>query len=205
MLTAAPMDRQNDFARCLVNISDDIGNEGTQELLTGARGDAGGVPSSIQIIGKADKVGQNNVVIGSLCGSQSGLARLDATKHCFPALLQLYGDEPITWIAGGIASLRERSLILGLLKFQLDDASVFGFALHPLGFECDVNRHRFNRPEKLPCNRGLNPHSTEGQTWTVTTIDSPSQWTPTLTYRHAATMRRPNTSSGCSSLAGSDG
>jgi len=43
---------------------------------------------------------------------------------------------------------------------------VFGLALHlhPLGFECGVDRHRFNRPEKLPRNSGLNPHSTEDQT-----------------------------------------
>jgi hypothetical protein len=33
MLAAAPMDRQDDLARRLVDIGDDVGNEGAQEPL----------------------------------------------------------------------------------------------------------------------------------------------------------------------------
>jgi hypothetical protein len=193
MLTAAPMDRQNDFVRCLVNIGDDIGDESTQELLTGARGDARSIPSGIEILGKPNEIRRDYAPICSLNLGQSGLARLDTAQRGFPILLQLCRDQPIVWIAGGIAPLRERSLILGLLKLQFDDASVFGLALHvhPLGFECGVDRHRFNRPEKLPRNSGFNPHSTEGQTprqtqhkvWTFTTIDRPSRWATTIAYR----------------------
>jgi hypothetical protein len=36
-------------------------------------------------------------------------------KRCFPALLELSGDETIVGVAGSVAPLRERGLIPGLL------------------------------------------------------------------------------------------
>ncbi len=57
--------------------------------------------------------------------------------------------------------------------------------------KCGINRHRFNRPEKLPRNSGLNPHCTEGQAprqtqhkvWTDATIDGPARWATAVNLR----------------------
>jgi hypothetical protein len=49
MLTAAPMDREDDFARCIIDINNNVGNQGSQQLLTGAHADIGRVPRRRQL------------------------------------------------------------------------------------------------------------------------------------------------------------
>ena len=46
MLAAAPMDREDDLARALVDVGDDVRDEGAQKLLVGAHRHAGRVPAS---------------------------------------------------------------------------------------------------------------------------------------------------------------
>jgi hypothetical protein len=77
MLTAAPMDRQDDLARRLVDIDSDVGDKGTQEPLARAHGHARRVPSGIEIVGQANEIGRRSGRIGRLQFLQSRLAHLD--------------------------------------------------------------------------------------------------------------------------------
>jgi hypothetical protein len=114
-MTAAPMDRQDDLACCLVDIGDDIGDQSAQQPLTRAHGDARRIPRGIEVLGKSGKVGHLHGLIGRACACQSSLACLYTAQRRLPALLQLRGDEAIVGIAGGVAALREGGFILSLL------------------------------------------------------------------------------------------
>ena len=57
MLAAAPMDRQDDLARRVIDIGNDIGDKGAQQPLTRAHGHARRVPCGIEIVGQAGEVG----------------------------------------------------------------------------------------------------------------------------------------------------
>jgi hypothetical protein len=57
MLAASPMDRQDDFARRLVDVGDDVGDEGTQQPLAGAHRYAWRVPCGLEIVRQSGKVG----------------------------------------------------------------------------------------------------------------------------------------------------
>jgi len=78
MLAAAPMDRQDDLARRLVDVGNDVGDKGAQEPLTRAHGHARRVPCGVEIVGKAGEVGRRGGRIRRPHFLQSRLARLDA-------------------------------------------------------------------------------------------------------------------------------
>jgi len=44
MLSTAPMDREHDLARIIIDIDDDFGDQSAQELLAGAHRNARGIP-----------------------------------------------------------------------------------------------------------------------------------------------------------------
>ncbi len=56
VLAASPMNRQDDLARRLVNVGDDVGNKGAQELLTSSHCYVWGIPCGIEVVGKPGKV-----------------------------------------------------------------------------------------------------------------------------------------------------
>ncbi len=56
VLAAAPVNRQYDFARCVVDIDDDVLDEGSQQLLTRAHGHAGRIPGCVEIFGESAEV-----------------------------------------------------------------------------------------------------------------------------------------------------
>ena len=78
MLAAAPMDRQHDLARRVIDVGDDIGDEGTQQPLARAHGHARRVPGRIEIVGQAGEVGRHDDGIRRPRRLQSRLAGLDA-------------------------------------------------------------------------------------------------------------------------------
>jgi hypothetical protein len=78
MLTAPPMDRQDDLARGFVNVGNDIGDEGTQELLVCAHAHAWRVPCRFEVIGQPGKVRHDGGWIRRQHRLQSRLARLHA-------------------------------------------------------------------------------------------------------------------------------
>jgi hypothetical protein len=55
MLAAPPMDRQNDLARLLVDVSDDV-DEGPEKALLSTHAHAWCVPCGFEIIGKSGEV-----------------------------------------------------------------------------------------------------------------------------------------------------
>ena len=77
MLTASPMDRQDDLAHRLVDVGDDVGDKGAEQALAGAHGHAGRVPCRVEIVYEPGEVGRrgNRVRRPRL---YSRLARLDA-------------------------------------------------------------------------------------------------------------------------------
>jgi hypothetical protein len=78
VLAAAPMDRQNDLARGFVDIGDDVGNQGTQQSLARAHGDARRVPCGVEIGGEAGEIRRDDGRIGCPRRVQPRLAGLDA-------------------------------------------------------------------------------------------------------------------------------
>ena len=115
VLAAAPMDRQDDLTRRLVDIGDDVGDQGTQQPLACAHCDTRRVPCELEIVGQASEVGRHGNWLGRLHRFQLRLARLDAAKRRLPTLLELGSDQAIVGIAGGVAPFRERSFISSLL------------------------------------------------------------------------------------------
>jgi hypothetical protein len=100
MLAASPMDRQNDLACLLVDISDDVDNESPEEALASTHGHAGCVPCGFEIVGKSGEVGFSGGRVRRPHRLQSRLASLHATERGFPALLKLRSDQAIIGIAG---------------------------------------------------------------------------------------------------------
>src|SRR3546814_6910219 len=58
MLATFPVDRQNDFTLLFIDISDDIGHERAEELLTTTHVDVRRAPSGLQVGGNASKIGR---------------------------------------------------------------------------------------------------------------------------------------------------
>jgi hypothetical protein len=107
MLAAPPIDRQNDLARLVIDVRDDVDDESSEEALASAHGHAWCVPGSIEVIGKTGEVTRRGGRLWHLHCLQSRFASLHAAKHGFPALLELRGDQAIVGIAGGVAPLGE--------------------------------------------------------------------------------------------------
>src|SRR3546814_2861392 len=59
MLATFPVDRQNDFTLLFIDISDDIGHERAEELLTTTHVDVRRAPSGLQVGGNASKIGRS--------------------------------------------------------------------------------------------------------------------------------------------------
>ena len=165
MLAAAPMDRQDDLARRLVDIGDDVGNEGAQESLASAHADVWRVPGSFEIVGQSGEIRHDSGWVRSSHRFQPCLACRHASQRRFPALLELRGDQPVVGIAGSVAPLSERGVVAGLLHFQLSDALSIALFLHmsPLGLQCRLNCHRLDSTKDLLGDRRIDARAAEGQ------------------------------------------
>jgi hypothetical protein len=86
------MDRQNDLARLLVHIGNDVGYERAEKSLASAHRYARRVPCGFEILGQAGEVGHGGRWVRRAHPLQSRLARLDATQRRLPTLLELRGD-----------------------------------------------------------------------------------------------------------------
>ena len=107
MLTATPMDRQDDMLGLVVDVGDDVGNQGAHDTLTGTHGYARRVPSRLQICGKPGQIRRVRLMVGKAHRVESRFARLHALERRLPALLKLGSDQTIVRIVGGIAPLRQ--------------------------------------------------------------------------------------------------
>ena len=138
------MDRQDDLARRFIDIGDDVGNQGPQELLARAHGHPRCIPRGIEVVRQAGEVGRYDGGVRRSRHRQPILAGLDAAQRRLPALLKLRGDQSIVGIASGIAPFRERGFVSRLLQLQFDDALLFALRFHipPLGLGRRFDRHR---------------------------------------------------------------
>jgi len=164
MLAAAPMDRQDDLARRLVDIGDDVGNEGPQEPLASTHADDWRVPGGFEIVGESSEIRHDSGRVRYSHRIQPRLACRRSSQRRFPALLELRGDQPVVGIAGSVAPLGERGLVAGLLQFQLSDALSFALVLHmsPLGLQGRLNRHRLYSTKDLLGDRRIDARAAEG-------------------------------------------
>src|SRR3954465_12289112 len=131
MLAAAPMDREDDLARALVDVGDDVCDEGAQKLLAGAHRYAGRVPGRFEIVGQAREIRR----LDGRCRRQPVkpcFAGLDPLERGFPALLKLGGNQTMVGIARRIAAFGQRSLVACLLQLEIRDALSFVSAFIPL-------------------------------------------------------------------------
>ena len=166
VLSAPPMDDQDDLARRLVDIDDDLVDQGAHQLLAAAHGDAGCFQAASRSSAKPVKSG------GAMDGCwrrqplKSRLAVLDAAQRRLPVLLQLRGDQSVVGIAGGIAAFGERRLIARLLELELDDALLFGLAFHvpPFRLLRRLDRHRLDGADQLAGDRRIDAQAAEHHT-----------------------------------------
>src|SRR5215471_10536176 len=107
MLAAPPMDRQNDLARLVIDIGDDVDDESSEQALASAHGHAWCVPGSTEVIGKTGEVRRCGDRLWRPHCLQSRFASLHAAKRGFPALLELRSDQAIVGIAGSVPPLGE--------------------------------------------------------------------------------------------------
>src|SRR3954468_16607284 len=192
MLAAAPMDREDDLARALVNVGDDVRVEGAQKLLAGAHRHAGRVPGRFEIVGQARRLGLR----AGGCRRQPFkpcFAGFDSLERGFPALLKLGSDQTIVGIARRIAAFGQRGLVPSLLQLEISDALSFVSAFHPpsLSFQRGLDGHRFHDEEDLPRDRRLNPRAAESQApgsaqhlvGAIATIDRPARASSRIGHR----------------------
>jgi hypothetical protein len=190
------MDCQDDLARPVVNVGDDVDDERPQKALASPHGHARRIPCGIEILGQPGEVGGSGGRVKHPRRLQLRLARLEATKCHLPALLELRGDEAIIGIAGSIAPLRQRGLISGLLQFEFDDALLFTASFHvrASGLHCRLDRHRSDRTQQLLGDRGVDTQTAEReapgqpkhQVRTITAVDGLTRWTARVAYYQAA-------------------
>jgi len=157
------MDREDDFARFFIDINDDVGNQGSQQLLTCAHADIGRVPRRGQLACQISKGIRSYRDSWGLLRGLACFQLLDALQSLFPVLLKLGGDEAIVGIAGGITALRETGLVAGLFNFQGQNAvSVFLLLpVHSLCLKGRFNRHRLHNSQQLLGNCGVYPRAAE--------------------------------------------
>jgi Transposase IS66 family len=77
MLTASPMDRQDDLALRLVDVGDDVGDKGAEQALAGTHGHVRCVPGGIEVVCEPREVGCRGGRVGH-SRLDSRQARLDA-------------------------------------------------------------------------------------------------------------------------------
>jgi hypothetical protein len=79
VLTALPVDRQNDFTCRLVDIDNNIHDQCTNQLLAHAHGDTRRIPGYGKVFGKLCKVRRGDIHRRCACRLQTGLAGLYTT------------------------------------------------------------------------------------------------------------------------------
>src|SRR3546814_13250556 len=107
MLATFPVDRQNDFTLLFIDISDDIGHERAEELLTTTHVDVRRAPSGLQVGGNASKIGRRRGQIDLSRLGQTRFIGFNPPERCFPAILKLGSDQAVIREIGR-ASWRER-------------------------------------------------------------------------------------------------
>jgi hypothetical protein len=166
MLPTAPMDCENDLARGRIVIGDDVGDQCAQQLLARSHRHARRVPRGRQVFCQPSKVWRYSGGVRLPHSVQSRLTGLHPLQSCFPAFFKLRGNQSIIGIARGVAPLRERGLIAGLLQLQFHDALLFALDLHipALGLQCSLNGHRLDRAQQFACDGDIDAHRAEGKT-----------------------------------------
>ena len=92
VLAAAPVDCQDDFARGVVDIGNDVSDQGAQKLLARAHGHSWRAPCGFEIVRQAGEVWGRDGRFRRPHGLQSCFAHLDPAKRRLPALLKLSGN-----------------------------------------------------------------------------------------------------------------
>ena len=109
MLATSPVDGEYNFAGGVIDVSNNVGDERTQELLARPHGDAKRVPSGLKIICEPRKVGRAGW-FRRPARRQTRSKFLDTAKSHFPGVFKLRGNQAIVRITGGVATLRERGV-----------------------------------------------------------------------------------------------
>jgi len=153
------MDCQDDLARRVIDIGNDVGDQGAQKPLARTHGHTWRIPSSIEIVRQAGEVWRHDGRFRRPHRLQARLARLDSPKRRLPTLLKLRGDQAIVGITGSVAPFRKRGFVPSLLQLQLHDALLFTPSFHvpPFGLYRRLDRHRLHRAEKFSSDRGVDP------------------------------------------------
>ena len=116
MLTAAPVDRQNDLAGRLVDVGDNLvqpASAATADACAWSRSESSTRPQGLR------QCPQNRVwpalVIGAFAAFRRDSHSCTRRSVRLPALFERGGDQAIVRVAGGITPLGERGFITGLL------------------------------------------------------------------------------------------
>ena len=183
VLTATPMDREDDLARLVVYINDDIGDQCPQKSLTRTHRNSTSVPGRRQIVRQVRESIGSDLYIRGLFGELARLELVDAPKCLLPALLQLRSDEAVVGIACRVAPFCESGFVASLLEFQIQDPVLvlLLFTVHPLCLERCFDRHRLHNPQNLSRDGGVHA-------WPA---KSHATWQPHHKVRPVAAIHRP--------------
>src|ERR1700733_2622545 len=115
MLATSPVDGEYNFAGGVIDVSNNGGDERTQELLARPHGDARRVPSGLKIICEPRKVGRAGW-FRRRARRQTRFKFLDTAKSHFPGVFKLRGtnrlsDSIIHCVHSKPRSLSEKSLV----------------------------------------------------------------------------------------------
>jgi hypothetical protein len=196
MLTTLPVNRQDDFPGRPVHVSNNIDDQGTNQLLAHAHGDARCIPGSSEVLGKLRKVRGGDSCRWRAHRLQARLAGLYAAQCCFPILLQLRGNQTVVGIAGGVTPLGQRGIVLSLLQFELYDAPLLVQSIHVrlLGLLGCLDGHWLHDTQEFFADSGVyaraaETHASRRHVKAVTSVDR-LRYAPSIGHRQAASTAR---------------
>jgi len=165
MLTSAPVDRDDDLARCFIDVRNDVDDQRTHQSLARGRRHGWRVPGGVEILCKTDQLG---------CSDQRRFRRVSSThslldffytlQSYLPTLLELRDDETVLWVTGGVPALCKRGFIARLLQIEFDDSFSFLSAMHLqlLGFQRGFDRQWLDCAKQLTSHGGIDSLAAEG-------------------------------------------
>jgi len=107
MLPTLPVNDQNDLAGFVVDVRDDVLDQGTYETLARAHGRTRRVPRGGEIRGETREVRRIGRRLRHRLGDEPRRTGFRPAQRRLPVLLQLRGNQAIVRIAGSVTPLRE--------------------------------------------------------------------------------------------------
>ena len=105
MLAALPVDDEHDFIGRLIDVGDDLVDQGAHQTLPGSHGGRRSLPGDGEVLGEAGEIGMLCLGGNIVQFVDAPPAVMNALQRVFPGLFQLGGDQPVVGVDSGVAPL----------------------------------------------------------------------------------------------------